>query len=314
MTARAPALRAPTPRALARHAGPRIAGRYRRLRSTHPVHVLRWLRNGMLVCVAAAALLYLWVAIQAGDDITTARQTQQAITDIKNANGAAKSAENELNHAFSSEDIKLVGTGSEFVNQIALVAKYLTLAAEDNAAGTEGTGEIQFVQDQLVTYLRLSENAVSDYDRSTVLGQAGGGYASGGESDVESAIGKLSIAEQRALGAQRGAWALDPGTFWWTLLGPVIGMLLLAAATANVMARHFRRHVSRWLWGSLLITAATMVTVGFFNSADARSLAADPWAGHPATMTVAPLLLLAAAVLAHLAYRPRLAEYRFQPS
>ena len=92
-----------------------------------------------------------------------------------------------------------------------------------------------------------------------------------------------------------------------------IGMLLVVAATEYLVARHFRRHVGLSLRGSLLIAAAAMVTAGLFNSADARSLSADPWAGHPATMTVALLLLPAAAVLAQLAYRPRLAEYRFQP-
>jgi hypothetical protein len=296
------------------HAGSRIAGRYRRLRSAHPVHVLRWLRNGVLLGVAAAALLYLWVVIQAGDDIAAAQRTQQAIADIGQASGAVTQAGKALNRTFSSEGVTLVGTGASFVNQITQVNKYLTLAAEDNAAGTEGTGKIQYVQNQLASYLQLSENAARDYDLGTTLGQAGKGYASSGETDVLSAMDDLREAEQTALDAQRAAWALDPGTFWWALLGPVIGMLLLVAATANVVTRHFRRHVSGWLWGSLLITAVTMVTAGFFNSADARSLAADPWAGHLATRIIALLLLLAAAVLAQLAYRDRLAEYRFQPS
>ena len=299
--------------ASARRAGRAIAGQYRRLRSTHPVRVLRWLRNGVLLSVAAAALLYLWVTIQAGHDITAARRTQQAIADTGKASSAVTAGGTALDYAFSREDVTLVGAGSEFVNQITQVDKYLALAAEDNAAGTEGTREIQYVQDLLASYLQLSENAVRDYDRGTVLGQAGQQYASGDEGDVQSAISLLANAERTALDAQHAAWALDPGTFWWALLGPVIGMLLLVAATAYVLARHFRRHVSPWLWGSLLITAVTMVIAGFFNSADARSLAADPWAGHPATVAVALLLLLAAAVVAQLAYHPRLAEYRFQP-
>jgi len=299
--------------ALARPTQPRIAGQYRRLRSAHPVDVLRWLRNGVLLGVAAAALLYLWVAIQAGSDIAAARRTQQAIADIGKAGNAVTDAKNALNNAFSHEDVTLVGTGSDFVNQITQVNKYLTLAAEGNAAGAEGTGEIQYVQNQLASYLQLSETAVRDYALGRPLGRAGLLYAVGAAGDVQSAIAGLSKAEQTALDAQRSAWTLDPGTFWSALLGPVIGMVLLVAATANIVARHFRRHVSRRLWGSLLMTAATMVTAGLFNSADARSLSADPWAGHPATMAFALTLLLAAAVLAQLAYRPRLAEYRFQP-
>jgi hypothetical protein len=290
-----------------------FAGQYRRLRSAHPVTVLRWLQNGVLLGVAAAALLYLWVAVQAGSDIAAARQTQKAIAGIGKAGNAVTDAGNALDHAFVHEDVTLVGTGSDFANQITQVNKYLTLAAEGNAAGAEGTGDIQYVQNQLASYLQLSETAVRDYDHGTALGQAGQQYAAGAESDVKSAIDELRQTEQTALDAQRRAWALDPGTFWWALLGPVIGMLLLVAATANVVARHFRRHVSPWLWGSLLITAATIVTAGSFNAADGRSLAGDPWAGHPATMAVVLPLLLAAAMLAQLAYRPRLAEYRFPP-
>lgn len=303
-----------TTQAAEQRTAPQIfADQYRRLRSVHPVTVLRWLRNGVLLGVAAAALLYLWIVIQAGSDIAGARQTQQDIADVGKAGTAVTDAGNALDHAFLYEDVTLVGTGSDFVNQITQVNKYLTLTAEGNAAGAEGTGQIQYVQNQLASYLQLSETAVRDYALGVPLGQAGRQYAVGAEGDVQSAIAGLSKAEQTALDAQRRAWALDPGTFWWMLLGPVIGMLLLVAATANIVARRFRRHVSRWLWGSLLITAATMVTAGFFNSADARSLSADPWAGHPASVGVTLVLLLAAAVLAQLAYRPRLAEYRFQP-
>jgi hypothetical protein len=302
-----------TVQALARRAQPHIAGHYRRVRSAHPVHVLRWLRNGVLLSVAAATLLYLWVAIQAGSDIAAARRTLQAVAEIKNAGSAVRDAGNALDKAFSYKDVTLLGTGPGFVNRITQVNKLLTLAAEGNAAGAEGTAEIQYVQNQLASYLQLSETAVQDYALGGPLGKAELQYAMGAEGDVQSAITDLTTAEQTALDAQRRAWTLDPGTFWWALLGPVTGMLLLIAATANLVARHFRRHVSRSLWGSLLITAAVMVTAGLFDSADARSLSADPWAGYPASMAVALLLLLAAAVLAQLAYRARLAEYRFQP-
>jgi hypothetical protein len=57
-----------------------------------------------------------------------------------------------------------------------------------------------------------------------------------------------------------------------------------------------------------------VITVGFLNWHDEQYLVADQRAGHPVTLSAALLLLLAAAVLAYLAYRPRLAEYRFRPS
>jgi hypothetical protein len=300
------------------HAASRVvADRYRLLRTTHPVSVLRWLRNGVLLCVLAAALLYLWVATAAGSDIGTANQTRQAIMDIKSADRAAMSADTALDTALTTEDVTLTGAGSLYVNDIDEVSKYLTLAAEGNAAGQEGTSGIQYVQDDLQIYLSLSENAVTDYAVPVGrrrLARAAEKYASSSNGDLTSVLKNLEVTEQAAFGGQCGAWPLDPVVFWWVLLGPVIGQVLLTMATAHVLARHFRRHLSRWLWGSLLMATATVVTVGFFNWNDERHLSADPWAGHPATMVSALLLFLLAAVLAHLAYRPRLAEYRFESS
>jgi hypothetical protein len=297
-----------------------LAGRYRQLRTAHPVRVLRWLRNGMLLGVAAAALLYVWVAIQAGNDINAARRTTQGIGYIDEAATAVHAAGTALNHTSATEDVTLTGIGKAYVTQITQVQQYLAVVAADNGAGTEGTSQLQFVQGELGVYLNLSETAIGDYSAGGSLGPAGELAASGGlgqpggQGELLSALGDLKTIELGAFGAQRRAWPLDPETFWWVLLGPVIGVLLLAGATVYVLARHFRRRAGLWLWGSLLITAATMTAAGFLNWNDEQELAADPWAGHPVTLTVALLLLLVAAVLADLAYRPRLAEYQFKPA
>lgn len=301
--------------AAARRAARRIlADRYRRLRTAHPVIVLRWLRNGTLLCVLATALLYLWVATQAGNDIGAARRTSQAVKDIGDARTAAANADKALGSAFKTEDVTLTGTGTNYVNYVNEVGKDLTLAAEGNAAGQKGTSSIQYVQAQLQTYLSLSENAVSDYGGGGPLVPAAEGYASRSEGGLAVALTNLQGTEMTAFRAQLGAWPLAPGVFWWALLGPVAGMALITIATAHVLARYFRRHVSRWLSGSLLMTAGTAVTAGVLNWSDGRHLSADPWAGHPATLTCALLLFLLAAAAALHAYRPRLAEYRFESS
>lgn len=295
-------------------AGRNLASQYRRLRTAHPVRVLRWLRNGMLTAVAAAALLYLWVAVQAGHDISAAQRTSQGIGYIAKAVAAATAAGAALDRTSASEDVTLTGTGGDYINQVTQVNKYLALVAEDNAAGTAGTSQIQFVQGQLGTYLAMSETAITDYGAGGELGPAAESYAQGANDDLVSALDQLNTIENGALRIQRGAWALDPSVFWWVLLAPVVVVLLLAGATAHVLARHFRRLAGPPLLGSVLITAATMITVGFLNGHDQRHLAASRWAGQPVTLTVVLLLLLTAAVLAHRAYRPRLAEYRFNPS
>jgi hypothetical protein len=291
-----------------------LAGQYRQLRTAHPVRVLRWLRNGMLLTVAAAALLYVWVASQAGNDINAARRTAEGIKYIGKAVGAVNAAGTALSHTSATEDVTLTGIGKPYNTQVALVYGYVPVIAEDNGAGTTGTSQIQFVQGQLANYSDQSETAVRDYGAGGYLGPAGELAASGAQGGLVSALNDLKTIEQTAQDAQHHSWPLDPGVFWWVLLGPVIGGLLLAGATAHVLARHFRRRAGPWLWGSLLITAATMITVGFLNWNDEQELAANQWAGHPATLTIALLVLLVAALLAYLAYRPRLTEYQFKPS
>jgi hypothetical protein len=297
--------------------------------TTHPVTVLRWLRNAVLLSLAAAALLYLWVAIQARHEIAAVHRTQQAIAYITDASTMAKRAQDALQTTFGNEDVTLTGTGAKYVDYITQVNRYLALAAEDNAAGTAGTSQIQYVSGELETYLELSEYAVLDYSLGRKFGLATETYANDGEANLTSALGMpqtcqmladlerggsaptgLAPTEENALCAQRSAWPLDPGTFWWVLLGPVIAVLLLVTATGYVLARHFRRRLSRWLWGSLLVTAATSITVGVFNMIDERHLSGSQLAGNPATIAVALLLFLAAGAQAYLAYHPRLAEYR----
>jgi hypothetical protein len=317
-----------------RRPAPRFgARRYSRLRAAHPVTVLRWLRNGVLLCVVAAAAMSLGIALQAGNDIGTARSTQQAITEIAKAKAAASSASRTLQctmapqyveklcggspgNVIKPEDVTLTGTGSAYVDQLTHVFGDLTVAAEDSAAGTVGTGEIQYVDNLLASYLQQSDIAITDYTLGPALGQAGGAYAVTAEQSLGSALTDLQQTEQSALDGQRGTWSLDqgPGGFWWALAAPFFIMLLFVVATARVLARRFRRLVSGWLLGTLALTAAITAVLGYLNARDAASLSADPWAGHPATLTCAMLVSVAAAAFAYGAYRPRLAEYLFRPA
>jgi hypothetical protein len=292
----------------------RVAGRMRGRPAMHPVEVLSWLRVATFLCVAATAVMYLWVVIQADSDIAAASRTQHAIKYLRDANVAVTKAGKALTYTFAREDVTLVGAGSGFANYITRVNRDLTLAAENNAAGTQGTRDFQYAVNQLTAYQQLSEAAVSDYEQGGALGKAGRGYAIGAEQALQSVITGLIADEQAAQKAQRGAWVLDPAVFWWALLGSVIGFLAIFAATAYVLARHFRRHMSLYLWGSLLAVVGTTVAAGLLNADDAQGLPAAPQAGDSLTMTIVLLLLLAAAILAQLAYHPRLDEYRFRSS
>ena len=148
----------------------------------------------------------------------------EAVTDIVRAETAASNADTALGDAFTDVDITLTITGSGYFVYVNEVSSDLTLAAEDNGAGQKGTSTIQYVQDQVQNYLSLSEKAVNDYGAAVggpTLGKAAEGYAATSDEDLTMALSNLRVIEIKAFGAQRGAWPLDPGAFWWALLGTV---------------------------------------------------------------------------------------------
>jgi hypothetical protein len=278
--------------------------------------------------VAASALLYLLVATEADQHIAAARRTDRAVADIDKAHSAAQDADAGLLDAFNRDLVPLIGAGREFDNDTAGVNTDVTSATEGNAAGKRGRTQILFVQSQLITCQKMARDAVRDYpsDGKAAVAAAHDELTHQREKDPQThrpipdtgglvaSLEDLKNLEQEALDHQRHSRWLDPAFFWTLLIGPVIAMLLLAVATGYVVARHFRRHVSPRLGAALLITAAVGVTAGVLAGYDGRHLSSDPSAGHPVTMTLCLALLATAGVLAHLAYRPRLAEYRFPRS
>ena len=121
----------------------------------------------------------------------------------------------------------------------------------------------------------------------------------------------LEDQQKNALDGQRHSHWLNPAYVWSLLVGPTAVMLVCVLATGYVVAHHFRRYVSRRLVVTLLATAAVGITTSLLCRYDAQELSQNPLVGHWLTRTLALSLLAAAGLLAHLGYRPRLAEYRF---
>lgn len=275
-----------------------VVRQYRRIRHAHPVDVLRWLRTGVLLSVLATAAVCLGVTLQASNDLSAARSTQQAVKEIKAAGQAEAEANAEAKGIFAKQDPALTNLGTDYYNDITDVLADLSDADQDSGPGTIGTSEIPYAEHLLGSYVEQSQAAVTDYaidptPGHTRLGQAGESYAANAEGMLHSALSgtscnpeliQLGCAEQSALQAQRATWSLNEGLagFWWALAGPFVVLLLLTAATARVLARHFRWLVSGWLVGALAVAAATAAVLGYLNARDAASLAADPPRG-PAT-------------------------------
>ena len=105
-----------------------------RVRGIHPVRVLRWLRAGVLAMVLATALLYLLVSTRADDQLAAARRTHEAIEKLDDAYSTAKAADTALKKASETQQVTLIGTGTEFANDTARVNTLVTSAADGNAA------------------------------------------------------------------------------------------------------------------------------------------------------------------------------------
>lgn len=302
--------------------------RVTRLRATHPVRVLKWLRAGALTAVLATGLLYLLVSAQADHQIAAARRTQEAIQDLDRAYVTARAADTALAEVSATGQADLIGTGTDFANATARVNTLVTASTQGNAAGKQGLSQIQFVQGQLTTSVQLAEEAAEGYEHS---GRAGldtaretltrarerdpaTGDPIPGTGGLMESLTDLRTLQQSALDRQRDSQWLRPAYVWSLLVGPVAAMLLCVLATGHVTVRHFRRRLSPQLVVALGVTAAVGVTTAALCLHDARRLTADPLVGRPLTMALALSLLMAAGVLAHLSYRPRLAEYRFPRS
>lgn len=304
-----------------------VTGWGTRVREIHPVGVLRWLRAGATAMVIVTALLFLLVSAQATQEVGAARRTEDAIRDIGTAHAAAMDADKALEQAADTRRIDLIGTGSRFAGDTARVTTLITSATEGNAAGKRGLAEFQFVQGQLTTVVKQANTAVRDYRRSGSASletarqaltaervEIPEGHAIAGTGGLTGSLLDLGRMQRDALGKQRESHWLSPAYVWTLLVGPSTVMLLCIVTTGYVIARHFRRYVSPHLVAAPLVTAAVGITVSLLCRHDAQVLNPDPLIGHWLTRTLALCFLVAAGVLAHLGYRPRLAEYRFPRS
>ncbi|MFE7302706.1 hypothetical protein [Streptomyces sp. NPDC057579] len=307
-----------------------------RLRTTHPTTVLRWLRAGVLAAVTVTALLQLVVTTQANRQIAAARHTKKAIDAITAAHSEAREADAALSSVFEADQVPLIGTGSAFSNHIARVYTNVTSATEGNAAGNPGLTQIQFVQGQLTTCLRLADAAVRDYDyartgRDVVRVGTGRDFVRAahnaltgdrqqdrdtqrpipGTGGLTASLDDLKATEHKALDEQLHPRWLRPAYVWPLLVGPAVIMLLLVLATGYVLAQHFRRYIGLRLPLALLLTTAVGIGTAVLTEHDLQHPAEGPLSSDPVTLTLALSLLATAAALTYLAYRPRLAEYRF---
>ncbi|MGW2613845.1 hypothetical protein [Streptomyces sp. NPDC001500] len=282
----------------------------RRPRPSHPVVVLRRLRAGVLGVLAVTTLLCLVTEDRAGDQLDAAARTRHAMDDIGDAHAEAVAAGNALLKVSAIEDpvsIALTGTGADFANAAARISSHLTSATEGNGAGSRGLSHIQFVQGQLATSVKMANAAVLDgapavrevVEKLRERPQRNGTRPVRFTGGLEQSLLDLRQVESDARTVQlRSNWR-DGRLLWPLFMTPLAVMLLLVCATGRVVARRFRRYPSPALVLALSATASVDVLMCVLR---------------PLGAGIALPALAAAGALTYLAYRPRLAEYRFPRS
>ncbi|GGR89447.1 hypothetical protein GCM10010269_30690 [Streptomyces humidus] len=282
----------------------------RGLRDSHPVVVLRRLRAGVLGVLAVTTLLCLVAADRAEAQIAASERTQEAVDDIRQAHEQATRARAALEAVSRIDDpvsISLTGVGADFANAAARISSHLTSATEGNGAGKRGLSHIQFVQGQLATSVQLADAAV--LDGAPAVGKVGEALHAArehqGRQDVpftgglEQSLLDLQRVESDAKRVQLESDWRDRRLLWPLFMAPSAVMLLLVCATCRIVARRFRRYPSPALVLALLATASVCVLMCVLR---------------PLDVAITLPVLAAAGALTYLAYRPRLAEYRFPRS
>ncbi|MCQ9135227.1 MULTISPECIES: hypothetical protein [Streptomyces] len=281
-----------------------------RPRPSHPVVVLRRLRAGVWGVLAATTLLCLVAEDRAADQIAAAARTERAVEDIDAAHAEALTATSALVQLSAIKDpvsIALTGTGADFANAAARISSHLTSATEGNGAGSRGLSHIQFVQGQLATSVKSANAAVLDGApavRDVVLALREGPQPEGADpvrftGGLQQSLLDLRDVESDARTVQLRSHWRDGRLLWPLFMTPLAVMLLLVWATGRVIARRFRRYPGPALVLALSATASVDVLMCVLR---------------PLDTAIALPVLAAAGALTYLAYRPRLAEYRFPRS
>ncbi|MEU4402005.1 hypothetical protein [Micromonospora orduensis] len=245
-------------------------GRPSRQVSTTRRTLLR-LRAALLAATAVAlvACLAVFLGVARTADAAADRSVP-AILAVHDAQHALRSAHAAAVRNLTDGGLLLGGPGVDYQRQIAGAGQYLTLVAENNAAGDGGTRDIQTVEALLVTYTGLIGRADASY-RDASLPALGGAWLRDAASlmdDILSLLDDLLAKQVSVLDEQRdNGWThrLTPAVWLLPLL--VLGALLVP--TQLYLSRRFRRALNLPL---LLASVATLGMVAL-TSLSLRSAA-----------------------------------------
>ncbi|MEH1167293.1 hypothetical protein V6V47_18100 [Micromonospora sp. CPCC 205539] len=218
------------------------------------VRLRGWLLAATAVALIASLAVFLGVARTAD---SAAQRSVPAILASYDAQDALRSAHAAAVRNLAGGVQVLGGPGVEYQRQIAGAGQYLTLLAENNAAGEDGTRDIQTIEALLVTYTGLIGQADARYRDASLraLGVAALRDAADLLGDILGKLDDLRGKQLRVLDEQGdNGWTSMLTVAVWLLPLLVLGVLLVRVQA--YLTHRFRRAMN------LPLLLATVATVG----------------------------------------------------
>lgn len=216
----------------------------------------------LLVATAVVFGTSLWVFQNVHGTVETVRtSTAPAIIDVLTAAAALVEADRAAIASLGTGKAQFTGPGQQYQNQIALAGQSLAQAAEDNAAGEDGSQTIQLVEGLLVSYQNLIGHADANFRESpgSILGTTDLWYASHQLHVVDIGIlaqlSRLLEVQRRALDSQLSANSMTTvAVLVW--VPPIVFLFVVLCVTQVFLKRCFRRTLNPFL------LLATVLLVG----------------------------------------------------
>ncbi|MCZ4123444.1 hypothetical protein [Streptomyces sp. H39-S7] len=208
-----------------------------------------------------------------------AAHTVPAIVDTSQVAYFLADADRVAAGSFASGTVALSGPGQRYQDDLKSAHQALARAAEHDATGPAGSGQLQAIEGLLVEYTSLIEQAHATAGRG-VLSTAYLSYASNlmhkPDSGILAQVQLLQAADQQALSRQRHSPWLAPATLYGVLVPAAVALVLLVA-TQRFLSRHFHRRINPYLLAAsgLLITLAGWTVVATLHSDRAFTTACD---------------------------------------
>ncbi|SCE97011.1 hypothetical protein GA0070558_116102 [Micromonospora haikouensis] len=217
--------------------------------------------------VALAGCLAVFLGVQRTTEAAYDRSVP-AILAVYDTQVALREAHGAAVASFAAGTRLLAGPGEDYQNQIARAGQHLAEVAEDNAAGDEGSRDIQVVEASLVTYTGLIERAHARFAQpgGGALGAAALRDASGLLEEILDRLDLLRGKQVAALDRQvDGTWTGPAMVLLWLLQVLVLGGLLVAAQL--FLRDRFRRVLN----APLLLATLAVVAMGGTTATSLRS-------------------------------------------